>query len=79
VRVEYTPGSGCLAALIVLDASGQELTSWKQYGQGKVAPPAELRITEQEQPDARSGWVLAGFWGHADPMVINSVGAIWRK
>ena len=79
VRIEYTPGSGCLAALAVLDASGQELTSWKQYGQGKVSPPAGLKIVEQEAPDERSGWTLAGFWGHADSMVINSIGAIWRK
>ena len=79
VRIEYVPGSGCLAAMIVLDPSGQELTSWKQYGQGKVSPPAGLKIVEQEVPDDRSGWTLAGFWGHTDSTVINSVGAIWRK
>ena len=79
VRIEYVPGSGCLAALVVLDASGQELTSWKQYGQAKVSPPAGLKIVEQSPPDARSGWVLAGFWGHSDTIAINSVGAIWRK
>ena len=79
VRVEFVPGSGCLAALVVLDATGSELTSWKQYGQAKVAPPAGLKVVEQEPPDARSGWTLVGFWGHTDSMVINSVGAIWRK
>ena len=79
VRIEYMPGSGCLSALIVLDAMGQELTSWKEYGQGKVSRPSELKVVEQEPPDVRSGWALAGFWGHADPMVINSVGAIWRR
>lgn len=73
------PGSGCLAALIVLDATGQELTSWKEYGQGKVSPPAGLKIVEHEPPDERSGWVLAGFWGHADSTVINSIGTIWKK
>lgn len=79
VRIEYVPDSGCLAALVVLDASGQELTGWKQYGQAKVSPPAGLKIVEQAPPDARSGWVLAGFWGHSDSMAMNSVGAIWRK
>ena len=79
VRIEYVPGSGCLAALIVLNTNGQELTSWKLYGQAKASPPAGLKIVEQEPPDERSGWVLAGFWGHADATVINSVGAIWRK
>lgn len=79
VRIEYMPDSGCIAALSVLDATGQELTSWKQYGQGKVGPPAGLKIVEQELPDERSGWRLAGFWGHADSRVINSIGAIWRK
>ena len=79
LRVEYLPGSNCLAGIIVLDATGQEITSWKQYGQAKVSPPAGLKIVEQEPPDARSGWVLAGFWGHVDSLVINSVGAIWRK
>lgn len=79
VRIEFLPGSGCLAALIVMDATDQELTSWKGYGQAKVAPPAGLKVVEQEPPDGRSGWVLAGFWGHADSRVINSVGAVWRK
>ena len=79
VRVEWIPGSGCIAALVVLDTTGQELTSWKAYGQGKVSPPAGMKVVEQEPPDNRSGWVLAGFWGHADSMVINSVGAVWRK
>ena len=77
--MEYEQGSGCLAALIVLDKHGQELTSWKEYGQGKVAMPAGLKGVEQEAPDERSGWVLAGFWGHEDSVVITSVGAIWRK
>ena len=79
IRIEYEQGSGCLAALIVLDAHGQELTSWKEYGQGKVAMPAGLKSVEQEAPDERSGWVLAGFWGHEDSVVVTSVGAIWRK
>ena len=79
VRIEYMPGSGSLAALIVLDKNGQELTSWKRYGQGKVSMPAGLKSVEQEAPDERSGWALAGFWGHEDGMVITSVGAIWRK
>ena len=79
VRVEYAPNSGCIAALIILDAMGQELTSWKQYGQGKVSPPAGLKCIEQEPPDERSGWRLAGFWGHADSRIINSVGAIWKE
>ncbi|KAL9065997.1 MAG: hypothetical protein Q9161_007848 [Pseudevernia consocians] len=79
VRVEYEQGSGCLAALIVLDKQGQELTSWKEYGQGKVGMPAGLKSVEQEAPDERGGWVLAGFWGHEDSMVVTSVGAIWRK
>lgn len=79
VRIEYEPGSGCLAALVVLDAHGQELTGWKEYGQGKVATPAGLKGVEQEAPDERSGWVLAGFWGHEDSVVVTSVGAIWRK
>lgn len=79
VRVEYTHGSGCLAALIVLDAMGQELTSWKQYGQAKVSIPAGLKSVEQEPPDQSGSWSLVGFWGHADSIVINSIGAIWRK
>ena len=79
VRIEHVPGSGRLSALVVLDASGQELTGWKQYGQAKVSRPTGLEIVEQGPPDSRSGWVLAGFWGHSDSMVINSVGAIWRK
>lgn len=79
VRIEWAQGSGCVAALIVLDAQGQELTSWKEYGQGKVAMPRGLKSVEQEAPDERSGWVLAGFWGHEDSVVITSVGAIWRK
>ena len=79
VRIEYKPGSGALAALIVLDKHGQELTSWKQYGQGTVSMPAGLKSVEQEAPDERSGWALAGFWGHEDGVVISSVGTIWRK
>ena len=79
VRIEYMPGSGRLAALIVLDKHGQELTSWKEYGQGKVSMPAGLKSVEQDAPDERSGWALAGFWGHGDGVVITSVGAIWRK
>ncbi|CAD6572784.1 MAG: hypothetical protein ASARMPREDX12_005446 [Alectoria sarmentosa] len=79
IRIEWAPGTGCLTALIVLDEHGQELTSWKEYGQGKVAMPAGLKSVEQEAPDGRGGWVLAGFWGHEDGMVISSVGAIWRK
>lgn len=79
VRIEYLPGSGCLAAMVVLDATGQELTSWKQYGQAKVSAPAGLKVVELEPPDERSGWTLAGFWGHADSRVINSLGPIWRK
>ena len=79
VRVEYAEGSGCLAALIVLDKNGQELTSWKEYGQGKVATPAGLKSVEQEAPDGRGEWELVGFWGHEDSVVITSVGAIWRK
>ncbi|KAL2052672.1 hypothetical protein ABVK25_006912 [Lepraria finkii] len=35
VRIEYTAGSGCLAALVILDSTGQELTSWKSYGQSQ--------------------------------------------
>ncbi|KAK4690509.1 hypothetical protein P7C71_g6298, partial [Lecanoromycetidae sp. Uapishka_2] len=36
VRIEYLPGEGCgLAALVVLDRDGQELTGWKSYGLGK--------------------------------------------
>ena len=73
-----TGGRG-LAALIVLDAQGQELTSWKAYGQGKVAMPEGFEAAEQEAPDEREGWVLAGFWGHGDGVVVVSVGAIWRK
>ena len=63
----------------MVDGQGQELTSWKAYGQGKVSMPAGLKSVEQEAPDERGGWVLAGFWGHADSVVITSVGAIWRK
>lgn len=79
VRVEWAQGSGRVSALIVLDGRGQELTSWKAYGQGKVGMPAGLKSVEQEAPDERSSWVLAGFWGHEDGVVITSVGAIWRK
>ncbi|KAM0796836.1 hypothetical protein BDR22DRAFT_498294 [Usnea florida] len=79
VRVEWEQGTGFLAALIILDSHGQELTSWKAYGQGKVSMPAGLKSVEQEAPDERSGWVLAGFWGHEDGIVVTSVGAIWRK
>ena len=79
MRIEYSHGSGCVAALIVLDAMGQELTSWKQYGQAKVSMPAGLKGVEQEPPDHSGSWSLVGFWGHADSIVINSIGAIWRK
>lgn len=79
VRIEYIPGSGCVAALVVSDLNSQELASWKQYGQGKAFSPTGLKIVEQDPPDERSGWVLAGFWGHADSRVINSIGPIWRK
>lgn len=79
VRVEWDVGSGRLAALIVLDKQGQELTSWKEYGQGKVGMPAGLKSVEQEAPDGRGEWELVGFWGHEDSVVITSVGAIWRK
>lgn len=79
VKIEYMHGSGCLAGLSVVDAMGQELTSWKSYGQARVAGPAGLKIVEQEPPDGSGGWALVGFWGHADSIVVNSVGAIWRK
>jgi len=80
VRIEYMPGEGCgLAGLVVMDKNGQELTSWKSYGQGKVEAPKGLKVVEQEPPDGRSGWVLVGFWGHLDKIVVESIGAIWRK
>ena len=80
VRIEYIPGEGCgLAALVVLDKNGQELTSWKAYGQGKVETPKGLKSVVQEPPDERGGWVLCGFWGHVDELIVGSVGAIWRK
>ena len=79
IRVEWEQGTGRVSALIVLDEHGQELTSWKAYGQAKVSMPVGLKSVEQEAPDERSGWVLAGFWGHEDGVVITSVGAIWRK
>ena len=78
VKVEYIPGSNSIASLIILDASGQELTSWKSYGQAKVAAPTEMKVVEQEAPDKR-GWVLAGFWGHMDKRVVSKVGAVWKK
>ena len=79
VRIEYTVGSGSLAALVILDATGQELTSWKSYGQAKVSMPRGLKSVEQEPPDGSGSWSLIGFWGHSDSIVINSIGAIWRK
>ena len=79
VRVEYMHGSGCLAALIVLDAMGQELTSWKSYGQARVGSPAGLKSVEQEPPDQSGSWSWGGFGGHADSIVVNSIGAIGRK
>lgn len=79
MRIEYTAGSGCLAALVILDSTGQELTSWKSYGQAKVSIPAGLKSVEQEPPESSDGWTLVGFWGHTDPIVINSIGSIWRK
>ena len=79
VRIEYTAGSGCLAGLVILDSTGQELTSWKSYGQARASVPAGLKTVEQEPPDSSSSWTLVGFWGHSDPIAINSIGAIWRK
>ena len=78
VKIEYVPGSGCITSLIILDATGQELTSWKAYGQAKVGPPKEIQVVEQEAPDPR-GWVFAGFWGHTDSRVVTKVGAVWKK
>ena len=78
VKIEYIPGSGCITSLIVLGPTGQELTSWKAYGQAKVDVPKDVKVVEQEAPDSR-GWLLAGFWGHVDSRVITRVGAIWKK
>ena len=79
LRVEYSPGSGCLAGLVAFGSKGEEVTSWKEYGQAKIDVPTGTKVIEQEPPNQRGGWVLAGFWGHADSMVITSVGAIWKK
>ena len=78
VRIEYIPGSGCIAALTILDPSGQELTSWKAYGHAKVAAPAGLKVVEQEAPEGR-GWALAGFWGHSDSRVVTKIASIWKR
>ena len=79
VVVEYVPGSERIASLILLDGSRNEIISWKQYGQAKVAKPAGLRTDEQSPPDARGGWQLAGFWGHCDAVVITSISAVWKR
>ena len=44
-----------------------------------MSMPAGLKSVEQEPPDQSGNYSLVGFWGHADSIVINSVGAIWRK
>ena len=78
VKIEYLPGSGCIASLVLMDPSGQELTSWKAYGQAKVGVPEGIKVVEQEAPEKR-GYALAGFWGHTDKRVITKVGGIWKK
>ena len=79
VVVEWHPGSGRIAALYLLDQSGNEITSWVQYGQAKVEKPPGMRIEEQVAPDVVGSHRLCGFWGGLDAIVITRIGAIWRK
>ncbi|MCJ1394266.1 hypothetical protein MMC18_007144 [Xylographa bjoerkii] len=79
VVVEYVPGSGRVAALSLWDGSGNEVTSWRQYGQAKLEKPRGLRVVEQMPPEGRGGWLLVGFWGSVDAVVVARVGAVWKR
>ncbi|MCJ1311118.1 hypothetical protein MMC25_004788 [Agyrium rufum] len=79
IMVEWHPGSGRIAGLMLLDAIGNEITSWVQYGQAKAQKPPGLRIEEQVAPDVLGSYKLCGFWGNADAIVVSRIGAIWVK
>ncbi|MCJ1288836.1 hypothetical protein MMC34_000366 [Xylographa carneopallida] len=79
VVVEYVHGSGRVAGVVLKDAAGVEVTSWRQYGQAKLERPRGLRVEEQSPPKGEGGWVLAGFWGSVDAVVVLRVGAIWKR
>ncbi|MCJ1377318.1 hypothetical protein MMC17_000412 [Xylographa soralifera] len=79
VLVEHVPGSGRVAGVMVRDAGGNEVTSWRQYGQAKVERPRGVRVEEQSPPEGKEGWLLVGFWGSVDAVVVLRVGAVWKK
>ncbi|MCJ1287446.1 hypothetical protein MMC26_006797 [Xylographa opegraphella] len=79
VLVEYVPGSGRVAGLVLRDAGGNEITSWRQYGQAKVERPKGVRVEVQSPPDGKAGWLLVGFWGSVDAVVVLRVGAVWKR
>ena len=68
-----------MAGVVLKDAAGVEVTSWRQYGQAKLERPRGLRVEEQSPPKGEGGWVLAGFWGSVDAVVVLRVGAIWKR
>ncbi|MCJ1319163.1 hypothetical protein MMC15_004496 [Xylographa vitiligo] len=79
VAVEYVPGSGRVAGVVVRDGGGNEVTSWRQYGLAKVERPKGLRVEEQSPPEGKGGWLLVGFWGSVDAVVVLRVGAVWKR
>jgi hypothetical protein len=78
VVVEYLPGSQKISSLSLLDARGNEIASWKQYGQAKIEKPDGLNAVIQKPPNGK-GWTLAGFWGYCDSIVITRIGTIWKR
>ncbi|MCJ1401703.1 hypothetical protein MMC11_004920 [Xylographa trunciseda] len=79
VGVEYVPGSGRVAALVLRDVRGNEVTGWRQYGEAKVERPKGLRSEEQSPPEGKGTWALVGFWGSVDAVVVVRVGAVWKR
>jgi hypothetical protein len=76
--VEFRPGTNKISSIALLDRGGSELTSWRQYGYGRMARPVGLRTEVQEPPD-KQGWALMGFWGHCDAIVITQIGTLWKR
>ena len=62
-----------------MDSAGNEITSWKQYGQAKTTRPEGLKVETQLPPDARGAWNICGWWGHSDAIVMTRIGAIWKR